>query len=320
MADYSNSDSVLSVTERAVTILVCAVLAVAVAVSCSSDKTEARRGLTRGTFDADSFLPGSLPGIALQKMSVRKTETEIEQYMGSRAFDYYDYRLVGLTAALYDSDSARLSVEIAQFAGALDAYGFYSLTRPDGVEVTRLGAEGYMEGHSFYFVNGPYAVTISAITDFEGVSDLMVRLGVSISAKIGLDTRLPDEFSVFPDDGRVPASYRYFPFDYLSESGLDSVLTCRYEIDSVRCTLFCTGDRGGRKYLILSRHADSLGRSSVASQQFGFDEQYGFVYTEPSDGQVVAGLVAGRLVGVIGYDSTRHEALLVKWVESLRAQ
>lgn len=320
MADYCDSPHLLTRTRGVLAVVLCGVLISAVFLSCSSDEPRKASRLAPGRFNADSFLPGSLPGIALQTMSVRKTEEEIERYMGSRAGDYYDYHLVGLVAALYDADSVRLSVEIAQFAGALDAYGFYALTRPDNVELTKLGAEGYMEGHSFYFVVGPYAVTISAISDSAGVTDLVQRLAVSISAKIGMDGVLPDAFTVFPARNRIPVSYRYFPVSFLAAPNLDSVLTCRYDVDSAACTLFITGDGSGKKYLAMSIRADSLGGANPAPEEIGFDENYGVIYSETDSAVVLAGLVSGRLVGVIDYVPEKHEALFTAWVAELREE
>lgn len=321
MAGYCDSDPVLSTirTLRLIALLLALPVALWIA-GCSSEDKEQPRGLAAGQFDADSHLPGSLPGISLAKMSVCKTEADLEQYMGARSNDYYTYRLVGLAAALYDADSARLSVEVAQFASPLDAYGFYALTRPDSAYLTKLGAEGYMEGNSFYFVNGHYVVTVSAIADNGGGSDLVQRLGVSIGAEIGLDDRLPTEFEVFPEDGRILATYRYVPFDYVGVSELDSVLTCRYRVDTAECTVFCTGDRSGKKFLALSAYADSLGGGLTPVQEIGFDENYGGVFIDPVAGSVTAGLVAGRLVGAVGGDPASHAAVLATWVELLRAQ
>lgn len=323
MADYVDSSHLLRRVKSALALVLCGMLLSAVSLSCSSEEPAKTIGLAPGKFNADSFLPGSLPGIALQTMSVRKTEDDVERYMGGRAGDYYDYHLVGLVAALYDADSVRLSVEIAQFAGALDAYGFYALTRPDNVELTKLGAEGYMEGHSFYFVVGPYAVTISAMSDSASVTDLIRRLAVSISAEIGMDGVLPDVFSVFPAQNRIPSSYRYFPVSFLSIPQVDSVLTCRYEVDSVIGTLFITDDKSGKKFLAMSLRADSLGGANPPPESIKFDEEYGIFFSEADEdprGGVLAGLVSGRLVGAIGFVPEKHGALFGAWVAALREE
>ena len=78
-----------------------------------------------------------------------------------------------------------------------------------------------------------------------------------------------------------------------------------------------TMDQAGEKYVKLKEHADSSGKVSLAPSSFPFEE-HSLAFSDPGHGQIVAGLVRSKLVGIIGYDSTKNDRLASRWVQGLR--
>jgi hypothetical protein len=282
--------------------------------ACGGDSTPDDTGLAEAPFVADSFLPGSLPGIALQRFAVKKTEDELQKYVGSLTATYYEYRLVGLVAALYDVDQTTVSVEIAQFDSDLNAFGYYSLTRPDGVEPAGLGAESYTQGNSFYFVQDRFVATLSAFEDSLDVTDPVRRLAVTISAEIGSYGTVPDEFDPFPRSRRVPASMRYTARSFLEIGGLDGVLSARYAAGQDTVILFYTDDSGGNKYLSVRESVpDEEDFLPLPETLEGFESRYKLRLVHAGYGEVIAGMREGKLIGMAGY-SDRTEPLMAEWL------
>ena len=296
----------------------CVALVCLIAISCGGDSSQGESRLAPGQVVADSHLPGSLPGIALQKMAVKKTDTELENYVGGLAEHYYDYHLVGLAAATYETDFGTISTEIAQFASALDAYGYYSSLRPDGVELSSLGTESFATGNSFYFDQGIFVVTVSGMGDTPEISDMVQRLAVTISASIGDSPQTPVPFAEFPAENRVAASNRYFATDFLTADRLDSVFTIKYDLAGDTVMLFLTNDKLGLKFLALGELATEAEQTPDSVSSIGFDQSLGIAMEHPQYGTIVAGLCEGRLLGAAGTQRGTLESILEDWLVSYR--
>lgn len=294
------------------------IMACLVMVSCGGDSNQGESRLAPGQLVADSHLPGSLPGIALQKMAVKKTDAGLEDYVGALADHYYEYDLVGLAAATYETDFGTISTEIAQFVSPLNAYGYYSSLRPDGVDLSSLGTESFAAGNSFYFAQGLFVVTVSGMGDTPEVSDMVQRLAVTISASIGDAPPVPVQFAQFPMENRVAASNRYFAVNFLNADRLDSVFTMKYDLGGDTVMVFLSHDRLGAKFLSLGELATDLNATPDSVSSVGFDEDLGIAIAHPLYGVIVAGLCEGQLLGAGGKQRDKLESVLRDLVISYR--
>jgi hypothetical protein len=82
--------------------------------------------------------------------------------------------------------------------------------------------------------------------------------------------------------------------------------------------LFLSMDESGEKFWKLKEHADSFGKVSPAPTSFVFDNGHSISFTHPTKGNIVAGLVRQKLVGIIGYDPAKNDRLAASWVQGLR--
>lgn len=274
--------------------------------------------LAGGDFAADSYLPGTLSGIALQTMTVLKTRSKVTEYVGSLAENYFDYGLVGMAAAVYEARGSKLSVEIAQFTDAAGAYGFYARLRPDNAKLEKLGVEAYAEGNSLYFTQAEYAVTLSVAGDDSSATDLLNRLAVTISVDMGPAGSIPPEFALFPKEKQIRASFRFFPRAYLGMERVDHVYTCRYAFPTDTLTLFLTRDEQGVAYLAARESAGAAGGNDSLAGALGFDDAYAVQIERAGYGTVVAGLAGGYFAGAYSFNEKRHGQLVKDWLAALK--
>ncbi len=290
-------------------------------ISCGGDMSEQGQSTPGDTssivFVADSLLPESTS-------TTRRTAdpriilgAEASESLDSSADLYRDYQLVGLVTTRYEVKGATVFVEIAQCATGTDAYGLYALTRPHGIDTYHLGVEGYLLGNSLYFTQEQYVVTLSTFDETENGPDAMRLLAVTISARIGTAGAIPDQFGLFPDENRVLPSARYYRTGFPDIPGLEQVFTVSYLFGSDTLLLFLAEDKGGTKFLGVREYAGRTASRTSPATDFAFDDNYGLTFSDEKHGVVLAGLKNLILVGAIGYDASRNEALVRRWIDGM---
>jgi hypothetical protein len=268
-------------------------------------------------FYADTLLWDDMGAYAVKSKVVKRTPGELKDFVGALGAETFEsYNLVGLVAALYDGDPNDLSIEIAQFDNPLDAYGYYSLTRPDGVDTMSLGLEGYISGSTFYFVQAQYAITMSVLGETEEVSSVVLPVAVTISARIERNPSLPGQFALFPDSGLIVPSYKYIAKDYLDVEALGEVFTADYSLQGSPFTLFLCFDSTGSKFLAMTQRTGTNVENAPPPPGFPFDEGYAILFHDEQLGTIVSGLKGGWLLGIVGYNPSIHEAYFTEWLNS----
>jgi len=269
-------------------------------------------------FCADTLLPP----IGVESDILPVVETRIilpgdaDDYLGGAAALYAEYHFVGLVAAKYRVREEPVSVEIAQFPTAEDAYGFYSRLRPLGVALGMIGAESYLLGNSLYFTSGQYVVTMSVEEITASSNQALALLAQEINKRIG-PMRAPMLFVMFPWKGKISASNQYFAGDFLEGVGLEKVYTSCYELEGDTATFFLTMDRGGEQFLTLKEWAEDEAELVAAPEGLAFPE-HSLAFVHQQRGLVVAGLVNHKLVGIINYRAASYESLVAGWIKGLR--
>ncbi len=240
----------------------------------------------------------------------------IEDYVGETARDYTAYGALALASATYTVKQIPVYAEVVQFLTPVDAYGFYARLRPDGIELLSLGAEGYANGNSLYFTAGEYAVTVSVQEDTKEQHEARSLLAHEINSRI-TQCLTPQFFLLFPSNHRVLPSMKYYTNQYLGIAGIDSVYTISYLMEGDSAVFFLTVDLTGKKYIGLKEYARSLGEITPAPESFPYYERSGFIFDHPDHGRIVAGLVRGKLVGIVPYRHESYEHLGSLWVTGL---
>jgi len=269
-------------------------------------------------FCADTLLPSiGVESDILPLVETRViTPKEAGDYLGDAAKLYNSYHFVGLAVSHYKVRGEPVSVEIAQFPTADDAYGFYSRLRPLGVALGMVGAESYIAGNSLYFTAGQFAVTMSVEEMTPTSNQALALLAQEINNRIG-PMRTPVPFVLFPWKGKIAASDQYFVSDFLDGAGLAKVYASHYQINNDTATLFFTLDPAGEQFLALKDWAGREGRTMDVPSGLDFPD-HALAFTHPHYGLIVAGLVNKKLVGIVNYRAASFEGLFAGWIKGLQ--
>ena len=297
-----------------------------VCLSCSKKQEETsppaqetETAVAERPFYAADLLPGDMDTLEIKRLSpVKKTmRVDADSSLGERAEKYLAHNLVGMAAAEYEVSGVTVSAEVAQFASLEDAYGFYADLRPVGVGIGGLGTESFALGGLRYFTRGEFVVTLSIDQEDSAHFAAQSLLGQEINGRIPAPPTPPPFFVLFPFADRIALSNKYYSRAFQGVAGLDKVYTTSYLTGGDTAVLFLTIDEGGEKFLKLRGYTESTGEVSTAPNSFPY-EDYSLAFSDPDRGRIVAGLVRSKLVGIIGYDSTKNDRLASRWVQGLR--
>ncbi len=309
--------------KRTITLIIClgAIALLLSACGGGDDTAEKVEGMATSPdfpFYADTILPGSIEIYEIARLDSVEIvmPEEAEDYLGQSAQLYEDYHFIGMAAAEYTVKGLPASAEIAQFPHAEEAYGFYSMLRPNGTPTGQIGSESFTAGNSLYFTAGDFVVTVSVEGDSSAQISASSLLAQEINSRI-TQHRSPPFFTLYPARDKVPSSSKYYSRDYLDIEGIDRVYTQTYFVEGDSAVFFMTVDESGEQFLILSEHANSVGTVEPAPESFPYDEGYSLIYDDPEHGTIVAGLVRAKLVGVVGYKHPKYEDLASRWVLGL---
>jgi hypothetical protein len=280
-------------------------------------------------FTADSHLPHSMPMAGMIGTNVvRLKRSEINDSTVNNSVQYLNSLVIGLVRATYrwdisQRDTSRkvfdllVEVEIAQFASSNDAYGFYSQLRPAGAPFDTLGTESYFLNDTLRFTKSNFVVTTSSNSDKDSYWDIKATARF-IDNNIAERSVQPLYFRLFPYRDQLVPSQKYFSLNYLGVELLDEVYTVDYAIDEDTLTLFLTTDTSGEKFLLLTEWAEGIAELSAAPPEIEFPEGFSASIIHPLEGQIVAGLVNRKLVGVINYKRPTGNELMRKWILGLK--
>jgi len=295
-------------------------------ISCSKKKPDAvsrqqaiEEIISKINFDAEQLLPASDSETKLTSTNttVVLKRNEITDSTLSDSKKYMNSLVVGLVRSFQKYETNDVIIEIAQFVSPNDAYGCYSQNRPPGAAFDTLGTESYFGGNTLSFTKSNYVVnvTVQAQEIKYAAAKSIAKL---IEARISQRSALPLFFRLFPYRDQLVPSQRYYSLDYLGVSLLDEVYTLDYVIDNDTMTLFMTTDTSGKKFLMLSDWGKENGELKPAPKEFDFPDAHSLSFVHAEHGQIVAGLVSRKLVGIVNYNRGSGIELGTKWVLGLK--
>ena len=284
-------------------------------ISCNGEKPQP---VVQQPFTAASYLFDSLPEFDIRMVDTLRVipHDQLGQFLGA-GFDEIDkFGPLGLAAARYQVGPSDISVELAQYRSPEDAFGAFSLNRPDGIETEPIGVEAYAVGATLYVANGNIMLTLSA---FEQDSTSLARRKLLAEILVSRMPKgdFPGFFLLFPMRWQIKPSYQYYPNDFLGVKGLDHVYTIKYNVDGYEATFFLSEDLSGEKFINLSEYAASIGPVEPAPDTIMFYGRQGIQYDDPKYGHVVTGIVRSKVVGVLHFEPA-HLNLTYLWVKGLQ--
>jgi hypothetical protein len=268
--------------------------------------------------DAADFLPEDFSAIGMKRAEQPRVfeGQALWEYINGGAELYHSYSFVEVATADYKKDAIEIVADVYRFDSAFNAFGMYSMLRPEQIEIIRLGDEGFQAPATLQFVSGPYMVKLTAFEDTDESGLALVNLAYAMNKLFPACSTGQADFSMFPQPNRLRATNKYWARSYLGNGFLTRILSQGFAEDTSQFTLFFGEDSPAEKLAEWSRTADQSGKRVSPPEGLPFDTGSVLAYDDSFHGRVVAGVRNGKLAGMVNYDDSRQE-LFRKWLESL---
>lgn len=284
-----------------------------VAFNCSGDKSD------DPTIRAANFLPDSIPATGLVTTGQPRIYkgNALWEYIPGGAELYQSYNFIELASKEYARDTFHLVADIYRFATPTDAYGIYSIRRPENPTLVTLGVEGYSTPMKLTFVKGVYLVDLMGYNASEMTTDALAQVARAINDTLPGATSRPNPFLLFPVPNRIGLTDKYYAADFLGHKFLPKVYALDFYLEPDTATLFLTTDESGEKFLRWSEYAKAIGSFEPVPDSIPYDSGLSFVIYDDFYGRAAVGLRQGKLIGMVGY-SPEHADFLASWVGSFQ--
>lgn len=265
-----------------------------------------------------NFLPKKISSLAMERSSKIRTFTGelLYEYIDGGAEIFHLYNFIEVATADYKYNETEIVVDIYRFDNAIDAYGLFTMLRPDNPEVVHFGVEGFASVLSLDFVKGSFLVRLIGYDESAEIALALRNLAKEFNELIPGTTRRPEIFSLFPLNNKIGASDKYYAESFLGQMFLTCVYSQDYLLGSDTLTLFLTGDGSGDKFLEWSMLAVKDTTSEKTLKGLLYDEGKVFIIIDSYHGKIIAGLKSGKLLGIVNYNE-KHKAFLIEWLNSL---
>ena len=275
-------------------------------------------GCGGGNSDDDSaFFPKEFSDIGAKRISEPQTFVgeSLYEYIDGGAELYHLYNFVDVTTASYDMDGIEIVADIYQFDTPDNAYGLYSLMRPESPFPVKLGVEGFASKPNVDFVKGKYLVRLITFETTTLAEHSIQELSLEIEKLIPGTTAYPPVFSKFPAENKIAYTDKIQADSYMGYGFMNMVMTQDYLIDEDTITLFMTDDANGEKFLQFKEMAVIDEGVLKALGELPFDAGQAVIIATSYYGEVLAGLKNGQLYGVVNY-SDKSKDFVKNWLAS----
>lgn len=264
------------------------------------------------------LLPKTFENLVLERsgpVSVYKGESLSEHINGAAGL-FHQFDFVDMATAVYTEFRVKVNAEIYRFATPSDAFGYFSTIRPANPYRIPIGVDAFTSNFDLHFLKGPYYIKLVIFTDEKPHRRGMRLLAVKLNEIVPGDTTLPPEFDLFPKQSRVEREAYYYTDNFLELEFMSEVYSQNYDKGgNNRPTLFLTDDPTGDKYRQL-RQLFSGSDHQTLSQPLPFDTGRVICFDSGEYGWILAGLIKGKLVGLVGYEK-KLEPFIDEWLSAL---
>lgn len=281
-------------TKRQLFILVIAVLI----ISCggSTEKT------VKQTISPKAILE-SIEIAGINKVSEGETYVgeSLYEYINGGAEVWHTYEFVEVSTVDYKAGDVEIVADVYEFDNPINAYGMYSILRPDEVETINIGVQGYSSQTNFDFVKGKYIVRILSYDSTPEAITAMDDLARAIETGITGTTSLPALFAKFPQANKKPNSEKITAESYLGQAWLVNVFTVDYDFDNENVQLFLIDDKTGEIFSNWIANSDIDADAMKSIKDLPYETGKMIILKDSYYGQVLAGLKNGKIAGVVNY-------------------
>ncbi len=216
------------------------ILIVAACASCSGDDPSPdEHGPPMLT---DFGLPGDdeLLGWTLVTESEHFEADNLWEYINGQADFFIDYGFVRVDTVEYrnDKESSSVVLEVYRMGRPQEAFGIFAAERTPDDRSLEIGAQAYLSTNVLGFWQAEQYVKLMSFVEGPTVEQLLIGLAEEISSRIPSQRRNLETLLLFPEEGRVKASERFIPKNFLGQPYLSDAYRVDYDHDGQGLQLF----------------------------------------------------------------------------------
>jgi hypothetical protein len=174
--------------------------------------------------------------------------TEPEHYLVDNLWDYIngqadffiDYGFVRVDAAEYRNEQESTSVVLEgwQMGRPQEAFGIFAAERTRGDRPLDIGSGAYLGANVLGFWQGELYVKLTTFEEGPAIEQLLIGLAEEVSSRIPGQKQELEALLLFPEAGRIEASDRFIPKNFLGQPYLTDAYRVDYTLSDQDFQLF----------------------------------------------------------------------------------
>jgi hypothetical protein len=183
---------------------------------------------------------GELPGWSLVTEPEQYDADNLWEYINGQADFFIDYGFVRVDAAEYrhDKESSSVVLEVYRMGRPQEAFGIFAAERTRDDRSIEIGTEAYLGANVLGFWQGEQYVKLTSFEESATIEQQLIGLAEAISVRIPDQGGELETLAVFPEEGRVEASDRFIPSNFLGQPYLTDAYQVDYTLDGQDIQLF----------------------------------------------------------------------------------
>lgn len=177
---------------------------------------------------ADNELFPEVTGWKMQEEKKVYNSGDLWELIDGAADIFLSYYFQDLHIAEYSSKNAIIRVELYRHSTLANTYGIFTAERMPDYPMVTVGSLGYKSQGVLNFMTGTYYVKVMSAGIQEADESSIAMIAEKVSAKLAQPVGLPQELSLFPEEGKVALSDTYIAQNFLGYSFFHSAYSAKY--------------------------------------------------------------------------------------------
>jgi len=240
------------------------------------------------------------------------SENLYEHIDGASEF-YMSYGFQSLQVARWEKGGSELTIEVYDHGTPVNAYGIYSMERPESAQTKTIGLEGYYDNTVLNFVTGKYYVKMNSYHVENAGSSLLEGIAMKLAVTLCASPQYPPIVAVFPKENMIVNSVQCISSEFMGLGFLGAATRSKYQFPSGAETVF----------VIEKENADEAG--TIVKKYYEFTEEKpgklvegDFMLNDPFNGKVLLRWNGKYLIGATpGNDKLEVTKLFDQMVDAL---
>jgi hypothetical protein len=183
---------------------------------------------------------GEIPGWALATEPEQYLADNLWEYINGQADFFIDYGFVSVDTAEYrnEQDSSSVVLEVYRMGRPQEAFGIFAAERTSEDRPLEIGGNAYLGANVLGFWQNEHYVKLISFDHDPSIDQQLISLAEKISARIPSQVGELETLLFFPAEGRVVASERFIPKNFLGQPYLSDAYRVDYTRDGEDVQLF----------------------------------------------------------------------------------